>query len=140
MLRRNRKNSNRSSERDIALVRLQLDAQFRNRRWHAFLCARRDELQARLGSDRMPLRTSYASTTRESLDSSERPSNRFDPGVPDDVNDAGPVSDAGPLSTDERRMLRHGPDWLPDFGGEFGDFESGEGMSSSDFPGDLAQA
>ena len=38
----------RSSERDVALVQMQIAAQARNRRWHDFLCGKRDELQARL--------------------------------------------------------------------------------------------
>ena len=38
----------RSSERDVALVQMQIAAQARNRRWHEFLCEKRDELQARL--------------------------------------------------------------------------------------------
>ena len=38
----------RISERNAALIRIQLEAQARNRRWYEFLCARRDELHARL--------------------------------------------------------------------------------------------
>ncbi len=44
-----RPDSERNSESDAALVRVQMDAKARNRRWRAYLCARRDELQARLG-------------------------------------------------------------------------------------------
>ena len=40
--------SRRSSEGDVALVQMQIDAQARNQRWHDFLCNKRDELQARL--------------------------------------------------------------------------------------------
>ena len=39
---------NRPSERDVALTQVQIAAQARNKRWYAFLCAKRDELQARL--------------------------------------------------------------------------------------------
>lgn len=41
-----RSHNKRSSERDVALVQMQIAAQTRNRRWHDFLCAKRDELQA----------------------------------------------------------------------------------------------
>ncbi len=37
-----------SSERDTALVQMQLAAQARNQQWHDFLCGKRDGLQARL--------------------------------------------------------------------------------------------
>ncbi|MBF6611592.1 MAG: hypothetical protein IVW55_00500 [Chloroflexi bacterium] len=43
-----RSHNKRSSERDVALVQMQIAAQTRNGRWHDFLCAKRDELQARL--------------------------------------------------------------------------------------------
>lgn len=43
-----RSHNRRSSERDVALVKMQIAAQARNQRWHDFLCAKRDDLQARL--------------------------------------------------------------------------------------------
>ncbi len=43
-----RSHKNRSSERDVALVQMQIAAQARNQRWHDFLCAKRDDLQTRL--------------------------------------------------------------------------------------------
>jgi hypothetical protein len=39
---------NRSTEHDTALVKMVIDAQTRNKLWREFLCARRDELLARL--------------------------------------------------------------------------------------------
>lgn len=48
MERLNRQEDRRGSGRDAALIRIQLEAQARNRRWYDFLCARRDELQTRL--------------------------------------------------------------------------------------------
>ena len=38
----------RSSEGDVALMQMQMEAHARNQRWHDFLCIKRDELQARL--------------------------------------------------------------------------------------------
>jgi hypothetical protein len=43
-----RTGSKRTSEQSVALVQMQIAAQARNQRWHDFLCAKRDELQARL--------------------------------------------------------------------------------------------
>jgi len=43
-----RTGANRVSEQNVALVQMQIAAQARNQRWHDFLCAKRDELQARL--------------------------------------------------------------------------------------------
>lgn len=40
--------SKRPSERDVTLTRMQMAAQARNRRWHDFLCGKRDELHARV--------------------------------------------------------------------------------------------
>src|SRR5450759_3956666 len=45
---RGSRGNKRSSERDVALVQMQIAAQARNRRWHDFLCGKRDELHARL--------------------------------------------------------------------------------------------
>ena len=47
-MRLQRNGEKRTSERNIALVRIQIEAQTRNRRWYDFLCAVRDDLQARL--------------------------------------------------------------------------------------------
>jgi hypothetical protein len=43
-----RTGSKQASEQSVALVQMQIAAQARNQRWHNFLCAKRDELQARL--------------------------------------------------------------------------------------------
>lgn len=43
-----RTGSKQTSEQSVALVQMQIAAQARNQRWHDFLCAKRDELQARL--------------------------------------------------------------------------------------------
>lgn len=43
-----RTGSKQASEQSVALVQMQIAAQARNQRWHDFLCAKRDELQARL--------------------------------------------------------------------------------------------
>lgn len=48
------------SEQNVALVRMQIAAQARNQRWHDFLCAKRDELQARLRQQGYAQRTLVA--------------------------------------------------------------------------------
>ncbi len=55
-----RSNGDRNSESDAALVRVQMDAKARNHRWRAYLCARRDELQSRLGYAHVPTHNSPA--------------------------------------------------------------------------------
>jgi hypothetical protein len=43
-----RSGDKRSSERNVALLQIQMEAQTRNRLWYEFLCVKRDELHARL--------------------------------------------------------------------------------------------
>lgn len=43
-----RRTNKQGTRREATLIQIQLEAQERNRRWRDFLCARRDELEARL--------------------------------------------------------------------------------------------
>ena len=51
-----RSGDRRSSERNVALLQIQMEAQTRNRLWHDFLCVKRDELHARLRQQGYSLR------------------------------------------------------------------------------------
>lgn len=75
------------SEQNVALVQMQIAAQARNQRWHDFLCAKRDVLQARLRQQ------GYAQHTPEA-------------GLPADLE---PVSEAGSPGMIE--PAEHGTRW-----------------------------
>ena len=62
-----RTGAKRVSEQNVALVQMQIAAQARNQRWHDFLCAKRDELQARLRQQ------GYAQHTLHTLEEADSP-------------------------------------------------------------------
>ncbi len=67
-VQRSRGGNKRSSERDVALVQMQIEAQARNQRWHQFLCEKRDDLQARLRQQ------GYSHSSQDSQSSQKTPS------------------------------------------------------------------
>lgn len=155
MFRRNINQSRRGSQRDVALVHLQLEAQLRNKRWHDFLCARRDELQSRLGSDPVLPGTSAAREHAGIIDRLDRPDRPDSPSRvdnseklfkrvgPDSLHDLGagkPRLAEGSHDFEERPLSGYGAGDAAGSMSDMDDFERAEELYNGDFHNEFPDA